>query len=161
MKYLKLFENHNQSCYMIDHDEFSKLCSLHVVDPDSSGETNFVRLENRYTLSLSNLLSIMEEQVNILFGKGKITKTNKFFDSMYGNFRSVELEVSVGRKNLRIDIHEITDEWFLGYFTLWPLDNVDGCEHKYFKCDQVSGLSNFSNELGDSIKEWIELKKDR
>jgi hypothetical protein len=158
MKYLKLFENYNdKSVFIITHDEFSDLCKKRVVEPDSSGNTNFSEFEDRYSLPLKELQKIFEDECNKLFSENNLHKSHTFFDRMYGSGRSVEIEYRYIRKspnlNVRCDIWEIQDEWFLGYFTFW---GNGGHKHKYFKCDQTSGVENIYQELKDEVKHWVD-----
>jgi hypothetical protein len=160
MKHLKLFENYSdKSVFTISHDEFQDLCKKRVIEPDRSGKTNFYQYENKYSLSLEELQRIFQEQCDKLFSKDNLHKSNIFFDSLYGSGRSIEIEYRNIRitpnLNVRCDIWEIQDEWFLGYFTFWRYGGK-GHKHKYFKCDQASGVENFYHELKDEVKHWVD-----
>lgn len=168
MRHLKLFESYlsGKSCFRIDHSEFEDLCSNNVVEPDTSGKTNFREKEREYSVSLKKLHQVFERECDNLFGSDKRHRSSEHFDSSYGNFRSVEIEYwslvdlpgfgfLLGRKpfNIRCDVWEIRDSWFLGYFTYW---DINGSGHFYFKCDQIEGLGKLSMELKSEIYGWIE-----
>lgn len=78
---------------------------------------------------------ISPDKIIVPFTENQIDIINKSIESIHVSFGHYKGGINIySRKNCKIAIYQIKDEWFL----IFPTSTRDG--EKYYKCDQFYGL---------------------
>lgn len=102
--YIKKFESYmsSETCFLIDESEYDNL-----VDSDS---------ENSF--DIENVQNTFQSVSDRIFGKGRRSYSRVYGGGVVG----LEYMDIVGGGNVRCEIREIGDYWFLGYFFYYQVE---------------------------------------
>ena len=157
MKYLKLFENHNQYYKEISDDEYHKYLSQEVEefnDGDEESDYTYVTVEHeidslplddREKKLLMDLFSkrfeVAESNRALSFLNGKALFVDKPHLFLWDQISCCIYILNKPKLKIEVYISKLEDEWFL--VQLKSHNHPKTIDTTYIKCDQFEGLLEY------------------